>query len=67
MLVGIDPNQDVTNVTYEEIHTVLIDYPQNSQVATLLQNSPASQNNNNSDFIAYGTKQTECCSYAVFH
>jgi hypothetical protein len=37
----LNPNQDVTNATYEEIHTVLIDYPQNSQVAALLQNSPA--------------------------
>lgn len=37
----LNPNQDSTNATYEEIHTVLIDYPQNSQIATLLQNSPS--------------------------
>ncbi|MFZ0328744.1 MAG: hypothetical protein WAL66_15725 [Nitrososphaeraceae archaeon] len=36
----LNPNQDSTNATYEEIHTVLIDYPQNSQIATLLKNSP---------------------------
>jgi hypothetical protein len=37
----LNPNQDSTNATYDEIHTVLIDYPQNSQIATFLQNSPA--------------------------
>jgi hypothetical protein len=37
----LNPNQDFTNATYEEIHSVLVDYPQNSQVATLFQHSPA--------------------------
>jgi hypothetical protein len=37
----LNPNQDSTNATYDELHSVLIDYPQNSQIATLLQNSPA--------------------------
>jgi hypothetical protein len=36
----LNPDQDSTNATYEEIHTVLIDYPQNSQIATLFKNSP---------------------------
>jgi hypothetical protein len=36
----LNPDQDSTNATYEEIHTVLIDYPQNSQIATLFNNSP---------------------------
>ena len=36
----LNPNQDSTNASYQEIHTVLIDYPQNSQIASLLKNSP---------------------------
>jgi hypothetical protein len=37
----LNPNQDSTNATYEEIHSVLVDYPENSQIATLFQHSPA--------------------------
>ena len=36
----LNPNQDSTNASYQEIHTVLLDYPQNSQIANLLKNSP---------------------------
>ena len=36
----LNPNQDSTNATYDELHTILIDYPQNGQIAALLKNSP---------------------------
>jgi hypothetical protein len=36
----LNPDGDSTNATYAEIHTVLIDYPQNSQISTLFKNSP---------------------------
>ncbi|HJT47434.1 MAG TPA: hypothetical protein VJ729_04570 [Nitrososphaeraceae archaeon] len=32
----INPNQDSTQATYEELHTVLVNYPQGSEIASLL-------------------------------
>jgi len=35
----LNPNQNSTQVTYEELHTVLINYPQNSEIATLFKDN----------------------------
>jgi hypothetical protein len=35
----LNPNQDTTQAAYEELHTVLINYPQNSEIATLFKNN----------------------------
>ena len=35
----LNPNQDSTHATYEELHTMLVDYPPNSQIANLFKSN----------------------------
>ena len=35
----LNPNQDSTHATYEELHIMLVDYPPNSQIANLFKSN----------------------------